>query len=577
MTKLLTGGRCLGALLLACSTGFITLAVAAEPTPAKAAEQPAVKAAEQPTGKGAEAPTGKAVTQPTPKAAAQPYFTVEPLKLELTPGQSADTRVFIIVGYGLPKEVNIAEVRDVTKQDGSPVKATFTLKGDYGGSEPRRWSYVGEFAGLGSAYSQKRQLGVLLSDKQEYFADYELTNRPSGDAGYTLFYDDKWFVDSAQGAFKLTVTANDHAVGPLKLANSTLAIEKRSTTIPVTALALCANREGQRCDAVPALRPNTPTEIYLRVASSTREGTSPSALPPGSFNGKLKLVANDLKAEKAEKDVSINVISTRPCAWFWGMVAILGGVSVSLLLLAHRHYAARLAAYEPLLQASERIVLLLGRFKVQRMKLGVHAETRVEQYYRDDLQTRIASFEPSPWDFLTAFVPGGVKSIDASTAAEIQGRVLGLGVMVVEGAEDPRCQRAQIEKFGEDEKNIKTETEARVFVNEQLKAAGLKTTAEARGEKPSLSTEKLHAILVRSGGLDAVFYVIVATLIGYFVLIDDRPGFGALTDYIIAFFWGLGVPATVQGVKDLTRDRVAGSLSISLPVVPGAAKPPVQP
>ncbi|HQR20373.1 MAG TPA: hypothetical protein PKV98_05885 [Burkholderiaceae bacterium] len=511
---------------------------------------------------------------PPPKAVPQPHFTVEPQKFELTPGQSADTRVFILVGNGLPEEAEIDQVRDVTKQDGSPVKATFTLRGGYGGGEPRRWSYVAEFAGLGSSYSQKRQLGVLLKDKREYFVDYELTNRPSGSADYTLTYDDKWFVDSAQGAFKLTVKANDHAVGPLTLANSTLAIEKRSTTIPVTALALCANRDGQKCDAVPALKPNTPTEIYLRVASSTRDDSHPSALPPGSFNGKLKL---DAPGVTAAKEVSVNVISTRPRAWLMGMGAILAGVLLSMYLLSRRYWAAQLAAYQPLFQANDDIKSLLEKFAAKRKQANQDVEpkdpTSVESSYRDDIQKFINNHQPQRRDFWKAFVGGAVKTIDAAATTDIQNRVQGLRVMVLEVTGVAGYALQQIEEFASSPQRLKTEQDALAFVKEVRDGVGKKALAPKAEATPTLTMEEVSGILVRSGGVDAAFFVLVATLVGYFVLIDDKPGFGTLADYILCFFWGLGVPATVQGVKDITKDKLGDAISVKVPVLPGKTGP----
>ena len=561
MTKLLTRGPFLGALLLACTTAFIAPAVASEQAP--------VKAAEQPSGKAAEQPPSKAPAQPPAKAVAQPNFTVEPQKFELTAGQSADTRVFIIVGNGLPVDAEIDQVRDVTKQDGSPVKATFTLRGDYGGGEPRRWSYVGEFAGLGSSYSQKRELGVLLKDKKEYFVDYELTNRPSGNADYTLAYDDKWFVDSAQGAFKLTVKANDHAVGPLTLANSTLAIEKRSTTIPVTALALCANREGTPCDPVPALKPNTPTDIYLRVASGMSNAADPELLPAGSFNGKLKL---DAPGVTAAKDVVVNVISTRPLARVGGLATIVLGVVSSLALMWVRYRATRLAAYKSLLRASETIDSLLEMFKERREALGAPAESSVATYYQA-MQSRIAEYQPKWWDFLQAFVAGGVNVIDAAAATDIQNRVLGLSVMVLEGTRDSRCTKVEIEKFGNGTKNVKTEAEAVAFVEKVLAESAVKMATTVQLVKPTITTEEISGVLARAGFTDAAFYVLVATLVGYFVLIDDKPAFGTIADYITCFLWGLGVPATVQGVKEITKDKLGDAISVKVPVLPGKTAP----
>lgn len=556
-----TTRTCFGALLLACAAGLVTPAVATEPAPVKAAEQPAGKAAEQ--------PAGKAAAQPAAKPAAQPYFTVEPQKFELTPGQPADTRVFIIVGNGLPADAEIDQVRDVTKQDGTPVKATFTLRGGYGGGEPRRWSYVGEFSGLGSSYSQKRQLGVLLKDKREYFVDYELTNRPSGSADYTITYDDKWFVDSAQGAFKLTVKANDHAVGPLTLANSTLAIEKRSTTIPVTALVLCTNREGSPCVPVSTLTPNKPTDIYLRVASGAQGDSDPELLPAGSFNGKLKL---DAPGVTAAKDVAFNVISTRPWARIWGLAAIVLGVVLSLALMWVRYHAARLAAYQSLLRASETIESLLEMFKEKREANGAAAESSVGTYYRA-MQSRIAEYQPKWWDFLVAFVAGGVNVIDAAAATDIQNRVLGLSVMVLQGTTDGRCTKVELEKFGNGTKNLKTEVEAQAFVDKVLEESTVKTTLAAPVAKPTITTAEVSGVIARAGFADAAFYVLVATLVGYFVLIDDKPAFGAIADYITCFLWGLGVPATVQGVKEITKDKLGDTINVKVPVLPGKTAP----
>jgi len=562
MMKRLTRECCLGVLLLAGAAASFSPSVAT-------AQSPGNKAAEQPAGKAAVQPSDQPAAPPPAKQAAQPYFTVEPQKFELTPGRPADTRVLILVGNGLPKDAEIDQVRDITKQDGTPVKATFTLRGDYGGAEPRRWSYVGEFAGLGSAYSQKRQLGVLLKDKREYFVDYELTNRPSGSADYTITYDDKWFVDSAQGAFKLTVKANDHAAGPLTLANSTLAIEKRSTTIPVTALVLCTNRVGSPCVPVSALTPNTPTDIYLRVASGARGDSDAELLPAGSFNGKLKL---DAPGVTVAKDVAVNVISTRPWARIGGLAAIVLGVVLSLALMWVRYRAARLAAYQSLLRASETIDSLLEMFKEKREENGVAAESSVATYYRA-MQSRIAEYQPKGWDFLVAFVAGGVNVIDAATATDIQNRVLGLSVMVLQGTTDQRCKKVELEKFGNGTKNLKTEAEAQAFVEKVLGESTVMTKLGVPAARPTITTAEVSGVLAQAGFADAAFYVVVATLVGYFVLIDDKPAFGAIADYITCFLWGLGVPATVQGVKEITKDKLGDAINVKVPVLPGKAAP----
>lgn len=508
---------------------------------------------------------GKTVDKGTPAqttkaAVASPRFEVQN-DVVLPPGQTSGSRAFVIVGQGLAEDADIAKVDDVSKLEGDTVTRSFKRLGSYGGKDPMRWSYIGEFSGLGPNYKQTRQLAITLVDGGVYLADYVLSNRPSGNADYTITYDEKWPIRDEHSFLKLTVKANENALGPLTLASSTLASGSR--TFPLSALALCGNPAGA-CGPLPAFTPNTPTEVFLRVAA----GAHAAPLPRGDFNGKLKFEAMGLAAPK---ELSLNVVSMWRWAPYLGMALILAGVLLSLALLASRYYAAKSFASKPLVAARERMDELLERYRQSSPDVEIAEKSAAYKFYDGELRARINKVVPAWQDFFKAFV-GADESISEAQAKEIQDRILGLAVMVLEGAEHCNKDAAKIAQLGSDPDKIKNEADARAFVASVMPPTSVPDLERAVRPK-EIGTTEINASLVRAGATDAAVYVLVAVLAGYFALINGRPGFGTFADFVLCFLWGMGAPATVEGLKAMTKDKLATDMKFVLPQVPAKTNP----
>ena len=61
-----------------------------------------------------------------------------------------------------------------------------------------------------------------------------------------------------------------------------------------------------------------------------------------------------------------------------------------------------------------------------------------------------------------------------------------------------------------------------------------------------ISEDKLERAFVGLNAVGWLFWGLFTILAGFYAFILDKPGFGLTSDYIICFFWGIGLPTAAD-------------------------------
>jgi len=445
------------------------------------------------------------------------------------------------------------------------------------------WRYRAVVYGLAPASSQQHYATVTAADKKTQTLLYTVTNQPAGSFSWSVSkLPDPWVfstgptaADGACTAF--SVTAKDASATNVSV-SSTLVEQSTKNAITLESLRLC--NSGKKCDGTEpiTLQANVPTALQLCTTETFH----------GIYHGAIVLAAR----EKPDGEVILqNALFSSFLAKLGGFVLILIGVAVA--------FVAKVWARAKLERDQALVPVAL-----MRTQLSALAETlsqlKPEVYRKDptnlneEIKTLLGELSDNVLDgqkFLPPRVPNpfGFTVNAEGFKAYLEARnskVHLFSILVNDGV---------VAAVNEDNGSLTDQQQAVVKAAIKNIDAIVNTTPAPSADQALQNVRgivaRLHDTLfpptpnviapqdafvpaAARPGFEAlqleiqtiskaiwVLYGILTAVSGLAFLILNNPGYGVPLDYVIALFWGFGLPTMVQS---LTPGSAASALNISI-------------
>ena len=533
-------------------------------SPSPSASQPAASPPGAAAGTAAGTASGTASTPAGPFSFADPIVRL--------PAGVQDATVDMILRSSTPQPAP-PTLKAVDLPQPLAAKAAFQAVEDKN-APPNTWRYRVSIYGLAPATSQQHYAVVTYGDNKTQPLVYTLTNQPAGTFSWSVSkMPDPWVASGGDGACTaFTVTTRDAPATDVTV-SSTLIEQTTKEGITLDSLRLCP--AGSKCDGTQpvTIAANVPTALQLCTTKSFH----------GKFDGSVVLASR----QKPDGDIVLQHAQfSSDGAKLFGFALILAGVV--LAFVAKVWARALLDRKQALLPATR----MRGQLAAMKKLLD-----QLDPHYKDapakiraaitELDDELSDAMLDSRHFLPPKVPNPFGfTVDAAgykTYLELRNpRIQLLSILVNEGVvpaskEDvgnpPSITKKDLVKTAI--KDIDTiasgpapsadQASQRVLqILTTLRSALSGGAAGAMAVMPqanrTLESLQLEVETISKGVW--VLYGLLTALSGLVVLILNNPGYGVPLDYVLAFFWGFGLPMAVQS---LVPGSAATALNISVP------------
>jgi hypothetical protein len=534
------------------------------------------------TGAGSDNTNSTGPSQPVPPVA-------NPLGTALVPaGPFSFAEPTIRLAAGLPDGTSEIILKSSTPQSGPPdiqdvdlprpLAARVTFEQIPGSNAPANtWRYKATVYGLSPASSQQHYATVTGADKKPQTLLYTVTNQPAGNFSWSVSkLPDPWVFSTGPTAdggacTAFSVTAKDASATNVNVSSS-LVEQSTKDAITLDSLRLC--NSGKKCDGTEpiTLQANVPTALQLCTTETFH----------GTYHGAIVLAAR----EKPDGDIILqNAQFSSSLAKLGGLVLILIGVAFAFVVKVWaRAKLERDQALVPVTRMRTQLNKLAATLSQLEPEIYREAPTQLNeaiQILLGELSDNVLDSEkflpprvPNPFGF-TVNAEGFKAYLEARNP-----KIKQLSVLVNEGVvpavkEDNGTPAATQAAVTAAIKNIdalvKTTPDAdQALAEVQRILDELRRTLFPNVLNPqaafvpapaSTSFEALQLEIQSISKAVWVLYGILTAVSGFAFLILNNPGYGVPLDYIFAFFWGFGLPMTVQA---LTPSSAASALNISI-------------
>jgi hypothetical protein len=441
---------------------------------------------------------------------------------------------------------------------------------------PNTWYYRAIVSGLPPTASQQHYAVITSADKKQQSLLYTLTNQPAGTFSWTVNKPpDPWVGSDADGSCTaFTVTTKDAPATDVKVF-STLVEQTTKQAITLDALRLC--QVGSNCDGTQpvTLVANVPTALQL----CTTRGFH------GKYDGSVVLTSR----QKPEGDVVLQHAQfSSGGAKVFGFVLILLGVIIAFVAKVWaRTVLERDQALMPVTLMRSQLKALqqtLAQFKPEEYRkdptnLPVAIKTLLDELDDKVLDSRhfLPPRVPNPFGFTVD--AAGLKAYLETRNPRLQVLSILVNDGVVQAAKEDNgslstAQKAEvtaaikkIDKIiitppvpGPDQA-LQQVREIVADLHDVLFPPPQGARLAVARQSANLSFEALQLEIATISKSIWVVYGILTALTGLAFLILSNPGYGVPTDYLLAFFWGFGLPTAVQS---LVPSSAATALNISV-------------
>ena len=438
------------------------------------------------------------------------------------------------------------------------------------------WRYRIDIAGLVPAgVTQQRYAKVTYADQTTETFPYTVSNQAAAAFSWAISKPPDPWASSAlpwgPGCTSFAVTAKDSVATDVKV---TAALVEQTTKAAITGdkLKLCKGKTTTCNDGEPIeLSANTPTDLTLCTTETFH----------GSFTGPVNLIAR----EKPEGEAILQKVQfSSLLAKSVGFIVILSGVFIAWL--AKVYARARLERNQALLPAIEmRVQLETLRGRLESID-EVYASLCVNiQNLITSLLEQLSTAELDRRQLIPPKFPNpfGATRDNAAYKQYLESRnphIHLLATLIEDGIE-----RAAAKDTG----NITPELRERIKtavrdIDAIANASPLPTPGAALSQiqvilatlesqlggpeaalvTPPTAAEEFNVLSLEIETISKgiwILYSLLTALAGLAVLILNSPGFGTPLDFVFAFFWGFGLPTTIQS---LVPGSVATALNISI-------------
>jgi len=439
------------------------------------------------------------------------------------------------------------------------------------------WRYRATVYGLAPASSQQHYATVTDADKKTQTLLYTVTNQPAGSFSWSISkLPDPWVFSTgptadAGACTAFSVTAKDASATNVAV-SSTLVEQSTKNGITLDNLRLC--NSGKKCDGTEpiTLQANVPTALQLCTTETFH----------GTYHGAIVLAAR----EKPDGDIILqNAQFSSFLAKLGGFVLILIGVAVA--------FVAKVWARAKLERDQALVPVTLMRTQLNALaetlrQLKPEVYRKVPTKLNEAIQTLLGELSDSVLDSQKFLPPTVANPFGFTVNAEgfkayleaRNPRIKLLSVLVNEGvvpavtenngtpADTQAAVTAAIKNIDALVKTTPDADQALVEVQQILDTLHrtlfpnvLNSQVAFVPAAASTSFEALQLEIQTISKAIWVLYGILTAVSGLAFLILNNPGYGVPLDYIIALFWGFGLPTMVQS---LTPGSAASALNISI-------------
>lgn len=527
-------------------------------------------------------PSTTSVTIPNQPSKAPEFSFVDPV-VRIPVGSQAGSGEITIKGSGLPEgSLEIPSLDDFELP--SPLAASVRFKSiqeQAGHKIASTWRYSALVTGLTPANtSQQRYATVNYAGKSLKLA-YLLSNQPSTAFSWTISKPaDPWIASSLWFASEavcqtFVVTPKDSPATGVRIQSSTLAAWKRS--IGKDRLKLCLAGVPCQKNEILDLPANVPADLQICADHSLDTH--------GSFRGALSLAA--IQKPDGEAILQAAQFSSLAAAVL-GFLLIISGVVLAWFVKVYaRARLDRDQALLPALLMASRVEALIKslaalppRYTAPATQINEAVKTLLQDLEVSNLdkQNFLPPRFPDPRGSNTVDSPGYKTFLEARNP-----RLQLLSVLVHEGlekaaAEDDGTLQASQQAFIDAEVTVidgmwtavpqPTPDQARltlvgniVALHNRIHGIIPPNSAPAPPIIRPVTFDSVQLEIQRTSAKIWLVWGILTSVTGLAALIMAVPGFGAPLDYVFAFFWGFGLPTTVQ---QLAPGSAATALNVSI-------------
>ena len=531
-------------------------------------------------GAGIDNTNSTGPSQPVPPVAnplgtalipAGPFSFAEPT-IRLAPGLPDGTSEIILKSS--TQQSAAPTIQDVDLPRPLAARVTFEQIPD-SNAPPNTWRYKAIVYGLAPASSQQHYATVTGVDKKPQTLLYTVTNQPAGSFSWTVSkLPDPWVSSDDGACTAFTVTAKDASATNVTV-SSTLVEQSTKKAITLDSLRLCSS--GKKCEATEpiTLQANVPTPLQLCTTQAFH----------GNFHGSVVLAAR----EKPDGDIILQN------AQFSSFLAKLGGF---VLIFIGVVFAFVVKVWARAKLERDQALVPVTRMRAQLNMLAATLSQLDPEVYRE-VPTKLNAAIQSLLGELSDNVLDSEKFLPPRFANPFGFTVNAEGFKAYLEARNPRIKQLSVlvnegvVPAVKEDNGTPAETQAAVTKALENIDALVKTTPDADqallevqrildtlhltlfppppniiqpqvAPGAAATTSSFEALQLEIQSISKavwVLYGILTTVSGFAFLILNNPGYGVPLDYIFAFFWGFGLPMTVQS---LTPGSVASALNISI-------------
>ena len=565
--------RCIrAAMAVVLAAASLCAAAVAAPASSPASTPASTPPVAQPPGHAAPA------TSPASEATTGPRFSIGNDGVLRLPAANSGPALVVLNATQLGKEdmdAPLSLLEDIPAVASDPGRASFKVAGavemQKSGSS-RSWIVPATGANMSPGY-QEGHFAHAKVGRTEVRFPYTLSARPAGVVDFGASARQQWVVsDDQPSATALSIEARDQPIAGLRLVMSTLAEVATSRPLELTDLELCAD-PGGKCIAPATVPPQSIGQAYLRWNGGRWH--------PGVYKGTLSLAA-DGRGEA--KIIAMDVLSSSDCIRAAGMVVIVLGVFLAFWVnVRGRLLSARLTALAIASSLGERAGDLerdvSAAEKASRLKFpGMHQSLR--ELAASMTESALTTSLPPKWAFYRTFDDTALKKAmsDAETRLAVCTILVRDGVDVLSTkAESDASLRAQAQAIAQtltDGGGTVDGAAAHALV---APAASLGASQQSQTRQALMALAPMRALVSPPSSSVLVariehlslfawlLYVLITAGGGIALLVLHPPGFGTWLDFLYCFFWGFGLPTSLDKLQQMTPTTTQSTLSISMP------------
>jgi hypothetical protein len=475
-------------------------------------------------------------------------------------------------------DAKLTDPKDLGIPTPPPLDVSFTATSLPSTVGSQHWLLTATVKGLTTTVTQKRFVSFNLG-QQSVTLPYTLTNRPTQDFAWSVRGPTTEISLRPGQTVELGVSVGPVPATAVGLTQA-IFIEQTSKTL--------VGNGWELCDALPDCNDHT---FSISANSQKRLWLRPKGAADvvGKYSGTLVMGA----AQKRDgESLTMSISGTSACRQWLGAGAILLGVVFAWVVSGYLQ--TRLNRAQVLLPAT----LLMEQVEETRSRLRACPPSLMDQQQQtakalSDLADQLSPSALQAANLLPPRIPNPLvawtPNADAYTkylAAKTQ-KLAWLDLLVTQGFEKlwakipsaptpeflgaARTSAEALDALSTRDAPPQTDQQADISrIVQSFPPTTLAALARPAGPQqgqagPALTYQLLNVEIARTSLWVWALFAVLATALGAYVIVLANTGFGLPGDYLLCFFWGVGVPIGAQQLTQSTAGTAASALGVTVP------------